>query len=118
MTNTNALYSLISPAYLNRAIAAARARRFGEAEQYLNWYSELQPNDHQGPLLRAKIYHREGRISDCLSELREAAQLGHDSEENSRMVQALIHQDHHRYRRQEFRTRVKMKCRSLLRLDR
>ena len=115
MTTTGSLYTLIAPAYLDRAVKAVKAGQWIEAEKYLDLFSKLEPNDHRAPLLRAKIRRRQGRLEECLAELKEARHIGHDPEENDRMENHIFDQDLRRHARIEFRKKIRERCQSLLR---
>lgn len=115
MTTTDSLYALIAPGYLDRALKAAKARRWVEAEADLARYSALLPHDHRAPLLLAKIRLREGRLAECLAALEDARRLGHERPENDRMLAWLFDQDRRRHDRLAFRKYVREQWRSQLR---
>ena len=114
MNPSESLYNLLAPIYFDRAVKAATAQRWVEAEADLARFMALLPHDYRAPLLLAKIRLHEGRLAEGLTALEEAGRLGHEPSENYRMIAWLVENDRHRHVRALERKQIKEQFRPIL----
>lgn len=114
MSHLERLNLLLAYQYFNRALRNAHGKRWRDARQDLDRFAAILPSDHRAPLLRAKIFLREGEAAKCLDALSDARRLGHNASENKRMVARVVRQDQWQHRLHVVRLRFAAGCRSLM----